>query len=433
MSDAPASPTKPFSAFEWMIAGRYLRSRRREGFVSVIAGFSLAGIALGVAVLIIVMAVMNGFRAELLGKILGVSSHATIQSYTGSIEDWPGITDEFRTIDGVTMAFPAVQGQVMATANQRSNGVLVKGLREDDIKALPQIGGTVEQGTLDDFTGNKIAIGVGLARNFNLRVGDQVTLISPRGRATAFGTAPRIVGFEVAAIYRIGMSEYDNSLVHLPLETAQKYFDTGLGVTSVDLMIEDPAVIQNLLPALQQGLNTARARDDVRDFQLRLLDWRSLNSTYFSALQVERNVMFLILSLIILVAALNMISGLIMLVKDKGRDIAILRTMGASSGAVMRVFLIAGSSIGVVGTLLGFVLGVVFCAHIEEVRQFLNALLNTNLFPPEVYFLSQIPAEIDVQETINVCLMALALSIGATLYPAWRAARLDPVEALRYE
>jgi len=433
MSDAPAQTTKPFSAFEWMIAGRYLRSRRREGFVSVIAGFSLVGIALGVAVLIIVMSVMNGFRSELLGKILGVSSHAVVLSYDHTIEDWPGITDEYLKIPGVVQAVPSVQGQVMAAANDRSNGVQVRGMREADIKNQPLIGGTVQMGSFDNFTGTQIAIGVGLARILGVSVGDTVTLIAPKGRSTVMGTAPRVVGFEVAAIYRIGMSEYDNSLAYLPMATAQRYFSTGTGVTSIDIMVETPDQIAAMVPLLQEGLNSARMRDDVRDRQLMLRDWRALNPTYFSALEVERNVMFLILSLIVLVAALNMISGLIMLVKDKGRDIAILRTMGASSGAIMRVFLIAGSSIGVVGTLAGVGLGVLFSAYIEEIRLFLNALLDTTLFSPEVYFLSRMPSELDPGQTFNVCVMALVLSVSATIYPAWRAARLDPVEALRYE
>ncbi len=414
----------PFARFEWMLALRYLRARRRESFISVISGFSLVGIALGVATLIIVMAVMNGFRIELMDRILGVNGHIMVESWSGTLEDFDATAEKLRQIDGIVRVAPLVQGQAMASANDVNTGALVRGLRKEDLQNLTMVSDNVIAGSLDNFdkvTG--VAIGRLLAQQLGLRVGDLMTLISPRGAVTPFGTTPRIKAYPVAAIFEIGMSEYDKTLTFMPLKEAQLYFNAGSGVTALEIMVEDPDGVAGLRAIMQ-----AQA-----DEPLRILDWQQTNSTFFGALQVERNVMFLILTLIILVAALNIISGLIMLVKDKGHDIAILRSMGATQGAIMRVFFITGSAIGVVGTLIGFAIGVLFCTNIEGIRQGVSNILGTELFSPEVYFLTQMPAEMNSSEVATVVIMALALSLLATLYPSWRAARLDPVDALRYE
>jgi len=416
----------PFAPFEWMLALRYLRARRRESFISVISGFSLVGITLGVATLVIVMAVMNGFRIELLNRILGVNGHAMIYAppLTAGIPDFDMLAERVRAVEGVTKVTPIVQGQVLASANGVQLGTLVRGVRQADLAAMRVIADNVVAGDLADVeTETGIAIGVRLAQQMNVGLGDRVTLISPNGPVTPFGVAPRVKAYPVSAIFQVGMSEYDSSYIFMPLAEAQLYFNTGEGVSALEVMVDDPAGV----PAYRRAMQiVVGAQGDVRD-------WQQLYATFFGALQVERNVMFLILTLIILVAALNIISGLIMLVKDKGQDIAILRTMGATRGAVMRVFFITGSTIGIVGTVLGLVLGVLFCTNIESVRKGLSDLLKVELFSPEVYFLSEMPAEMNPDEVIAVVLMALLLSFLATLYPSWRAARLDPVEALRYE
>jgi lipoprotein-releasing system permease protein len=413
-----------FSPFERMVAFRYLRARRSEGFISVIAGFSLLGIALGVATLIIVMAVMNGFRQELLTRILGLNGHATVTSVSGPIDAYEGLADQFRDVSGVVSVVPIVEGQVMATANQRAAGALVRGIRPGDLRARPLVANNILTGSLDDFgKNNGIAIGYRLAQNLGLRVGDKVNLVSPEGSTTVFGKVPRMAAYPIVAIFDVGMSEYDNTFIFMPLETAQTYFREPQEASYLEVLFDNPQHAIELTPVLQKR---APPGYFVRN-------WQQTNFNFFNALQVERNVMFLILTLIILVAAFNIISSLIMLVKDKGRDIAILRTMGATSGSVMRVFFICGASIGVIGTLAGFGLGVAFSANIESIRQALQTLSGTPLFDPTIYFLSRLPAVLDWTEVISIVLMSLGLSFLATAYPAWRAARLDPVEALRYE
>jgi lipoprotein-releasing system permease protein len=414
-----------FNAFERMMAVRYLRARRQEGFISVIAGFSLLGIGLGVATLIIVMAVMNGFRAELLGRILGLNGHLTIYGQGAPLTDFERIAREVRSIDGVLSAGPLVEGQVMVTANGAANGALVRGMEPEDLRARTLISSHIVRGSLNDFQGDDAAvIGIRMAQKFGVNPGDAITLISPQGNATAFGTVPRVRAYKVAAIFDVGMYEYDSSFVYLPLASAQVFFRLSeQQVTGVEVMVREPERIFEIRRALIQKLGP----------QVRIFDWQQANSSFFNAVQVERNVMFLILTLIIVVAAFNIISSLIMLVKDKTKDIAILRTMGASRGTVMRIFFLAGASVGVIGTVFGFGLGVVFCANIETIRQWLQTLTGTPLFDPTIYFLSRLPARMDAGEVGQVVAMALGLSFLATIYPAWRAARLDPVEALRYE
>jgi lipoprotein-releasing system permease protein len=419
-----ASATRPFSRFEWMLAGRYLRAKRAESFVSVISGFSLVGIALGVATLIIVMSVMNGFRHDLLSRILGLRGHVMVEGSMGPLPDFDAVAKKVRGVPNVTRVAPIVEGQVMATSNGVSLGVLVHGTRRSDLASMPIVSESLSPGALQHYQGDDtVIIGEGLAEKLRLAPGMQITLIAPRGNVTPFGVTPRIKTYTIAGTFKIGMSVYDSSYIFMPLEEAQLYFNMGKDVSALEVMIADP----DKAVAMANAIGTAAGP------YARIVTWEDVNSAFFGAIQVERNVMFLILTLIILVAALNIVSGLIMLVKDKSPDIAILRTMGATRGAVMRVFLIAGASIGIIGTLLGLVIGVVFCANIENIRQFLSALTGTTLFNPEIYFLSQMPAEMDAGEVASVVLMALALSFLATLYPAWRAARLDPVEALRYE
>jgi lipoprotein-releasing system permease protein len=416
--------TIPFSRYEWMLAGRYLRSRRKEGFISVIAGFSFVGIMLGVATLIIVMAVMNGFRFELLNKILGLNGHMLVQPVGTPLTDFDAVSQRLLKVKGITHAIPLVEGQALASSPFHAGGVLVRGLRENDLKQLPAIGPNIKFGSLEGFdAGQGIVIGKRLADQLSVRAGDNVTLVSPRGSVTPMGTTPRIKTYKVAAIFEIGMSEYDSVFVFMPLAEAQAYFNRAGDVNAIEIYTDNADQIVQY----RQLVNDNAGR------QVYIIDWRQRNSSFFSALQVERTVMFMILTLIVLVAALNIISGLIILVKDKGHDIAILRTMGATKYAVMRIFLITGSSIGIVGTLVGFAIGLLVCLNIEEIRRFVSWLTSTQLFPPELYYLSRLPARIDSTETTSVIVMALALSFLATLYPAWRAARLDPVEALRYE
>jgi lipoprotein-releasing system permease protein len=416
--------TKPFAPFEWMLSLRYLRARRKEGVISVIAGCSFLGIMLGVATLIIVMAVMNGFRQELLDKILGLNGHILVQPQESLLTDYAAVAGRIAQIPGVRLAAPIVEGQALASSPYNASGVLVRGIRGPDLEKLSSISKNIKQGTLEGFDqGQGVAIGRRLADQLTLRAGDSITLVSPRGAVTPMGTTPRIKPYKIAAVFEIGMSEYDSAFVFMPLTEAQAYFNRANDVTAIEVYTDDPFRVDTFKKEIQE----------VAQRPVFSIDWRQRNATFFSALDVERNVMFLILTLIVLVAALNIISGLIMLVKDKGSDIAILRTMGATQGAIMRIFLITGASIGVVGTLVGFLLGVVVCRNIESIRQFLSWVTSTELFSPELYFLSKLPAQMNAGETAAVVLMALALSLLATLYPSWRAARLDPVEALRYE
>ncbi len=427
MSVSAAMPkgAGPFSLFERMVAWRYLRSRRREAFISVIAGFSFIGIMLGVATLIIVMAVMNGFRGELLERILGINGHLILQPIDRPLDDYEELSKKISGIEGVSYALPIVEGQTLASGNRGAGtGALVRGVRPEDVDKIKLVAGTVKFGSMEAFkAGEGVAIGSRLAENLGLTVGDNITLISPEGDVTPLGTTPRVKSYPVDAIFEIGMSEYDASIIFMPLGEAQLYFNSEDRVQSIEIIADNPDDVDDLRPLVEMVANR----------QLLLTDWRERNATFFSALQVERNVMFMILTLIVLVAALNIISGLIMLVKDKGSDIAILRTMGATRGMIMRIFLMTGAAIGVTGTIAGVALGIIVCLNIESIRGFFSWLSGTVMFNPELYFLSELPARMDLRETATVIVMALVLSFLATLFPAWRAAKLDPVDALRYE
>src|ERR671925_746845 len=416
--------TPPFAPFEWLLSGRYLRARRKEGFISVIAGFSFLGIMLGVATLIIVMAVMNGFRKELLDKILGLNGHLLVQPLESPLTDWKDVAERISQVQGIRLAAPVVDGQALASSAFNASGVLVRGMRADDLNNLTSIANNVKQGSLEGFDeGQGVAIGRRLADQLSLHAGDSITLVSPRGAVTPMGTTPRIKVYKIAAVFELGMSEYDAAFVFMPLPEAQAYFNRAGDVTAIEVYVDKPDQID-----YQRRLITEAAGRPIF-----LIDWRQRNATFFNALQVERNVMFLILTIIVIVAAFNITSGLIMLVKDKGRDIGILRTMGVTQGGIMRIFMVTGASVGVVGTIVGFLLALVVCLNIESIRRFLSWMTSTELFSPELYFLSKLPADVDAGETTAVLVMALTLSLLATLYPAWRAARLDPVEALRYE
>lgn len=414
-----------FSPFERMMAFRYLRSRKAEGFVSVIAAFSFLGIMLGVATLIIVMSVMNGFRAELIGRILGLNGHISVYTAGGPLNNYQPIIDDIKQVNGVVSVAPLVESQVLVTGNGSANGAIARGFTQAYLKEKPILANSFEKGNIKDFQGNVVAIGVKMAEQMNLGVGSQVTLMAPKGRAGPFGTIPRSLQYTVVAIFDVGMHEYNSGYVFMPLDTAQNFFQLpSNAVSQIEVMGGKGAEqIDDIKKSLQIIMGN----------RAEVYDWREMNSTFFDAIQVERNVMFLILTLIIVVAAFNIISSMIMLVKDKGRDIAIMRTMGADKSSMMKIFMLTGASVGIFGTATGAFLGTLFSLNIETIRQWVQKLTNTKLFPDEIYFLSKLPAKVEWDEVITIISMAVFLTILATLYPAWRAAKLDPVEALRYE
>ena len=413
-----------FSAFERLVAFRYLRARRQEGFISIIAWFSLLGIILGVATLIIVMAVMNGFREELLTRVLGLNGHINIAATERQLVDFDVLAARVRGTEGVTEVTPIIESQVLASANNIALGAIVRALRASDFAAKPILAENLKAGSIESFArGDGVFLGSRLVRRMALSVGDHVTLISPRGNPSAFGTVPRMKAYRVIGIVEIGMFEYDNSFIYMPLPLAQKFFKLRDGVSSLEVVLED---------ADQAGAVRAKIIEELGGIGY-VRDWQQVHSSFFTALQVERNVMFLILTLIILIAAFNIVSSQIMLVNDKGKGIAILRTLGATRIMILRIFFITGASVGVVGTVVGSGLGIAFALNIETIRRWIEVFSNVDLFQAEIYFLSQLPAKIDNAEVVMVVVMALTLSFLASIYPAWRAARLDPVELLRYE
>ena len=415
---------KAFSSLEWHIAGRYLRAKRRDSFISIIAGISFLGIMLGVATLIVVMAVMTGFRGDLLDRILGVNGHATIRPFETRFVDRDALAQRLQEVDGVVLATPLVDGQAMLSAGDAARGVLLRGLPIEKLRQLPSLDGNIIEGALAALAKPKtIAVGARLAERYGFKVGQKISLISPRGTVTPFGTAPRQRQFTLVAIFRVGLSEYDLNFTFSSIETASGFFGFGPHRGAVDVIIDNPDLIDMRAPQLRAAAGAGNY----------LTDWKQSNRTLAGALEVERNVMFIILTMILLVAALNIISGLVMLVRDKGRDIAVLRSMGGSRGMILRVFFITGASIGVIGTLAGLVTGVLISNYVEEIRQFLIWTTGANLFPAEIYFLERMPSRILLKDVVQIALMALTLSFLSTLYPAWRAASQDPVELLRNE
>ena len=426
MSDSAPEPrrTRAFALFEWLIAMRYLRARRKNGYIGVIAGFSFLGILLGVATLIVVMSVMNGFRKELLDKIVGVNGHIFLQASERPLTDFDDVVTRVAAIPGVTVVLPMVEGAAGVSTQVNQSGVLVRGIREADLKRVPGIANNIQLGTLDGFDeAEGVVIGRRMADNLGLRVGDSLSILTAKGAQTPFGVTPRIKSYPVDAIFQIGMSQYDETILYMPLKEAQLFFNKEDEATLIEVFVEKPDNMDELRDRIDFSLGRPMI----------MTDWRQRNKVFFDALTVERNVMFMILTMIVLVAALNIVSGLIMLVQDKGKAIAILRTMGATKGAVMRIFLITGASIGVTGTLAGTGLGLLFAHNVEAVREALNKALGANIFPAELYFLSRLPSVVEPADVIFIVSMTLVLALLATLYPSWRAANLDPVEALRYE
>jgi lipoprotein-releasing system permease protein len=435
--NTPLPDTRPFAAFEWQIALRYLRARRKEGFISVISLFSFLGIMLGVATLIVVMSVFNGFHAELLDKILGFSGHASVyRQDQDPIANYKEVQTRIAKVPGVTRVIALVEGQSMVSSLKTATGALVRGISEDDLIKLPSINNKdlrtqiASKDTVDEKASligfekaDGIAIGEGMARRHQVGLGSPITLIAPNGPDTVIGNTPRIRDYTVVAIFKMGMSDYDDSVVYMPISEAQDFFSANNGATGLEVMVDDPGSIQTKLASLL----------DAAGPDLTVQTWQNRNVAFFNALAVERNVVIMVVSLVVLVAALNIISGLFMLVKDKGSNIAILRTMGATKGSIMRVFFLTGAAIGTFGTFVGLIVGLVICANANNIRNAIQWLSGVDPFNPEFYYLAQLPAKVDYNQTFWIVVFALIMSFLATLYPSWKAAKLDPVEALRYE
>lgn len=411
-----------FSPFERLMAGRYLRARKAEGFVSVIAAFSFLGIMLGVATLIIVMSVMNGFRSELVGRILGINGHLTVFVPGAPLENFDALIPKVKAVDGVTNVFPLVEAQALLSVSGAATGAIIRGMRAEDFNQKPLLQGSIIEGD-QQLQPRRIAIGNKLAERLRLSVGDTITLLSPKGKAGPFGTIPRTASYEIGQIFDVGMYEYNNGFIFMLLEDAQAFFQLGENVTELEVFTTNPSHIDPVKTRLKTAMKG----------EAEVYDWLDTNHSFVNALAVERNVMFLILTLIIIVAAFNIISSMIMLVKDKARDIAIMRTMGATRRSMLKIFMLTGASIGIFGTAVGAILGISFALNIDAIKEVIEGLSGVELFSDTIYFLSRLPAEIDWIEVMGVVVMAIIISILATLYPAWRAAKLDPVEALRYE
>ena len=416
-----------FSKLERKIAFRYLGAKKR-GFGSVISWVSLIGIMLGVATLIVVMSVMGGFHDTLLGRIVGMNGHVVVYHQDGAISDYDFLIDKMKqnkaVVQNVTGIVPIVEGQVMATANGNNTGAMVRGIRMADLAAKTQTGTRIYGKGLSAITDGELVAGASLTRALKVTMGDNVSLVSANNSTpTPFGSMPRIMSYPVMSSFFMGMYEYDSGYIFMPLETAQKYLNVGNAVTHIDLFLRNPedtsVVIESLSNLLPDG------------FVVR--DWRDLNRGFVGALQVESNVMFLILLLIVIVAAFNIVSSLVMLVKDKNKDIAVLRTFGVSRKSMMKIFVLSGTSIGVIGAFFGTIFGILVAIYIEPIRQFFQWLTGRDLFPAELYYLSELPSKLVWTDVLGIALIAILLAFLATLYPAWKAANTDPVEVLRNE
>ena len=415
--------TPPFANFERMISFRYLRPPKGEGFISVIAILTLLGIALGVTALIVVLSVMNGFRDTLYNNILDMNGHMIVQKFGKSFTNYDSVAQEIERVKGVKAVIPVIDGQVMVSSKYQDYFGNIRGIRQKDLNKLASVKGKVRFGSLEDFNKkDSIVIGIRLANILGVRPGDKINVVTLRGAKTPFGTTPRIKPYRIAAVFEIGIYEYDLKVMFLPLLEAQKFFSQKGQVTALEVMVDKPKEIEQITDTIAKAAGPSTTHTS----------WKQRNAKLFSVLAVERNMMFIIVSLVVFVAALNIISSMIMLVKVKTKDIAVLRTMGATRGAVMRIFMTTGSFIGVCGTLLGFILGLAICLNIEAIQDFISYLTGVRL-DPEIQILSKLPAKLDSVEVTVVLVVALLLSFLATLYPAWRAASLDPVEALRYE
>jgi lipoprotein-releasing system permease protein len=423
MSDAA-----PFSLWERSIALRYLRAKRKDGGVALISIISFVGIALAVAVLIIVMSVMNGFRKQLSASILGFNGQVYI---SGPAINGPGrdaMIARLRAVPGVVEAIPVIEAQAGAIGPDSSSGAIVRGMTPADVKASKIISSNIKDGSLagfgdGDYGGDLVLVGARLADSLGVKAGDSVSLISFSGGATPFGTAPRRKTYTVGAIFSVGMSQYDAAYMYMPLAQAQLFFGRDANIDIIEVNLKTPDEIDRIKPAIVSAAGPGAI----------VTDWRDRNHSFFNALQVEHNVMGLILGLLVLIASLNIISGLVMLVKNKGRDIAILRTMGAGQGSILRIFFMCGALIGVAGTALGLAVGALFCTFIDPIQAVVEKVTGVSVFSPDTYFLSRLPASIQWSEVVGVVIVSLAMSFAATLPPAWRASRIDPVEALRYE
>ena len=413
-----------FSKFERMAAWRYLRAKRKEGFISVITGFAFTGIALGVATLIIVMSVMNGFKSELLNRVLGINGHISIVSSAGfPFNNYKKAVQDLQSFNEIKLAMPLIEKRLLVSSSHGAEGAMVRGIIKEDILKKKVMRDGFSRIDMEQFEGDVVVLGYKLAQKLGVYINDEVTLISPNGKITAFGTVPRIKSYKVIGMFNMGMYEYDANYVFMPLAAAQKYFGLADAASVIDVTLRDDKALPKMRAIIEKSVS----------LDAFVYDWKQTNAAFFNAIDVERNVMFLILTLIILVAAFNIITGLIMLVKDKSRDVAVLRTMGATKAMIVRIFFIDGAFIGVVGTSIGVALGLLFCCNIENIRQFLQNISGRELFSSEIYFLSQLPAKVDSSEVLLVVGITLFLSFLATLYPAYRASKLDPAEALRYE
>ena len=420
-----------FSKLEFKIAGRYLRTKKREGVISIVAALSIIGIALGVATLIIVLSVMNGFRTDLLSRILGVNSHISVYGYTRELVNYQDFMKILEADPKIALVTPTIEGHaVIYNPHYKDSvdGVKVRGVAVDKLALNKLVNNEKFQGKIQNFRTfedgeDGILIGSKMAAALGVYINDEVTIITPQSSSTVFGSIPKKKTFKVAGVFDVGMQEYDRYMAYIPLESAQAIFSFGDGIESLGVMMKNP----------QDAVQYGKDLDKKYSNNYRIVDWQEANSSFFGAVQVERNVMFIILTLIVIVASFNIIGSMIMLVKDKSASIAILRTMGMARKSVMRSFMLVGSFNGVVGTFSGVVLGCLFCFNIEGIQSLVEYISGGQVFNPEIYFLSKVPAEVNWFEVTEIALISLGISLLATIYPSWRAAKIDPAEILRYE